>query len=196
MPVLYDLTRYTGARKNEGRRMVIATVETDRRGAVTTGLGFLITLPFIMVALPFIGGWALLLFLIGIPAVKILLARRREGLQVSNLQALNDRLGAKGKWSFRSSKGTTEGLQRKTGIIILAGRPLDKPQIIDLVPAVIPNPDYQEPDLRERTDEFLGFDTATGPETGPTAVPVHALGRTATQRTAPVEAADKELPLL
>lgn len=195
MPALYDLTKFTGSRKNDDRRMVIATVEADRRSLIVTGIGFISSLPVVLVLTPFFGGWALLAILAGMPIAHVLASRRRDGLQVSNLHALNDSIGARYGRSAPFGGAKSSDLQRKTGIVILAGQPLTKPKIIELIPSVIENPEYRGRDQRD-IDGLIpgpGLDTHASTPSDPRPIPAHALARRPEPRTAHAARPSSEL---
>lgn len=145
MPALYDLTPYTGSKKSEERRTVVAAVETRNRSLVTTGIGFLVALPLVGVLLPMIGTVSLLAPAATIPITHMLVARRRRGLQVSNLHALDNHLAANRGWSLRGALRRDRGVHARNYVITIAGEPFHTPRLVDVQHVYCANPDYRPP---------------------------------------------------
>lgn len=124
----YSLTGMTGKKRNEGRMMVVATVEVNRHflavSAISLIAGLVVAMPFALIS-----GYAFLIFpVISVPLGNALFrGHQRRGLQVSRFsRLLNKRRGAQG--------------------FIINGTEFDEPGFVLHVPVVIDTPDV---DARE-----------------------------------------------
>lgn len=137
MPKLYDLTEYSGSRRNSQRRTVVATVETTQKGLVVTGIGAVVGLAvsgLVALLVPATGAWSFASLLVTIPLAHWAFARRRTGLQVSNLAHLDAQIGARRGRSLSDmfGRGPGRGINRVQGRIIISGMTLQRPEIVDL----------------------------------------------------------------
>src|SRR5690606_36340668 len=94
-PFTYNLTEMVGRRSNKDRTMIVATVEVQKRHFWIAVIAVLPALIISLVAGTIIGVYAIIIFF-AVEAVAFWLfaSSTREGLQVQQWQALNDRRNA------------------------------------------------------------------------------------------------------
>lgn len=113
MPVVYSLTPLTGRRRNENRRMVVATVEIKRRTFLVAGASLLASAPVTGLLAMLVGVWAIIVPLLFIGAGLWLWdSRQRKGLKLLNYQAILDTRRA------------------RNGVLYAAGRVVPDPVIV------------------------------------------------------------------
>jgi len=123
VPVVYDLTGLTGRRRNENRRMVVATFEVKRHTFLVSAASFAVSLPVAGLAGLLVGIWALFVPVIAIIAGLWLWdSRQRRGLELLNGQAIVDSRRA------------------RNGELYAAGQPIPKPQLVMHQRQFIPTP--------------------------------------------------------
>lgn len=120
--LVYSLTNLTGARRNEGRQMVVMTFEVQRHTLLVSLLGALAGVIMVAPFFALFGMWAL----VGIPAViaaaNILFASRQtRGLQVYRYKSLlNSRSAHRGFWINGQPFATPEFIMHTPSVLELA----------------------------------------------------------------------------
>lgn len=122
----YSLTALTGRRRNEGRMMVVATVEVNRHSLIVSALsllgGLVIAAPFALFS-----GYAFILGpLVTVPLGNALfIGHQRRGLQVNRFNRLLNKM--------RDAKG-----------FVINGSEFDTPGFVMHVPVVIDAPEFDQ----------------------------------------------------
>jgi len=125
---VYSLTALTGRRKNENRRMVVATVELRRVVVIVAGLSVLASAPVALVLSPMLGPWALTVPVIGaVIGLWLFDARQGRGLRLKNYQAIVD---------HRRSRN---------GVLYASGAPIPHPRLVMHQPVVLPAVELPSP---------------------------------------------------
>lgn len=130
MPVVYSLTQLTGRRRDENRRMVVATFEVRRHTFLVSLAGAAISLPITGILSLIFGLYALIT-----PVVVIGLClwlwdvRQTRGLKLRNYQAILDTRRA------------------RNGVLYAAGRPVPKPVLVMHQRQFLPAPPPQTADI-------------------------------------------------
>jgi len=91
-PAVYTLTDLTGRKKNIGRTMIVSGIEVRRNTIIVASVSLIISLVPTFVVFWFVGVYAVVF----VPAAFIgagffLLSKSRQGLQLSQYRALNDK---------------------------------------------------------------------------------------------------------
>ncbi|TDP92406.1 hypothetical protein EDF62_1613 [Leucobacter luti] len=134
----YSLTTLTGRKRNEGRMMVVATVEVNRHTLLVSTLSLIAGL---VLAAPFalLSGYAFIVVpMITVPLGNLLfIGHQRRGLQVNRFNRIMNRM--------RGAQG-----------FIINGTEFDEAGFVLHVPVVIDVPEF---------DQFEGFDDHWAPNT-------------------------------
>ena len=140
MAAMYSLTHLTGRRKNDGRSIVVATVEMNRFTFLVGGVSAALSLPVAVIVgillVPFgasVG--AIVVPFFGICAGLILMDQRTKGglQQQRGITMLDTHRARSGK----GRKGVADA-----SVVYVATKELVAPQMVFLVQSSIPNPSF------------------------------------------------------
>lgn len=143
MPVMYDLTPYTGVKRSAERRMVVATFETTRRSLILTAIGAVIGFAAAGVLAIVAGVWGLVAVPVAVIAVFALASTGTSGLRVSRIRRLNDAIGARAGRGFLEALSGRRGISQRTGRVMVAGEELVRPRIVECIHVTIADPDWR-----------------------------------------------------
>lgn len=150
----YDLTDYTGKRKNVDRKDIVANYSVSYRDMTIALAACGISLPLVLFGVMLLGMWGLIVFPIAVVGAFWLLGTQGgDKLQTKRYQALDNAIGARGGrrlFSFMPGAGIggdRRGIEQREGVILVSGMPLVAPDIVEVIPAVIPNPHRHDVDI-------------------------------------------------
>lgn len=139
----YDLTPYTGKGKGEHRQAVVARYSVSQRDLMIVLIACGVALLVVVVTMFLVGYWSILAFPIVILAIYWFSGQvNGDKLQVNRIKALDNTIGARRGRGVLNRRGDSRGLNPLTGVILVSGRPLVAPTVVNVEQIVIRNPHY------------------------------------------------------
>lgn len=149
----YDLTEFTGKRRNADRRAVVARYSVSHRDLMLTLAACGAALPITVVAIFVLGFWGFLVLPIAaVIAFYLLGSVSGDKLQITRYRAMDASIGARSGRTLLG-RGDRRGVTHLASTIMVAGQPIVAPDIVDVEQLVIPNPYFRREEvLRAESD--------------------------------------------